>query len=35
VEQVDRLQKVTFYMGLCIRCHRERQASLECASCHQ
>jgi hypothetical protein len=35
VEQADRLQKVTFYMGLCISCHREEEASLECAACHQ
>ncbi|MFC1707575.1 cytochrome c3 family protein [Planctomycetota bacterium] len=35
VETVDRLRKVTFYMGLCIGCHRERNAPLECVGCHQ
>ena len=35
VETVDRLQKVTFYMGLCITCHREREASMDCVACHQ
>ncbi|GAB4298308.1 MAG: hypothetical protein Kow0090_13710 [Myxococcota bacterium] len=35
VERVDRLNKVTFYMGFCINCHREMGASLDCAACHQ
>ena len=35
VETVDRLRKVTFYMGFCIACHREREAPLECVACHQ
>jgi hypothetical protein len=35
VETVDRLRKVTFYMGLCLVCHREREASMECIACHQ
>lgn len=35
VEQVDRLNQVTFYMGFCIDCHKERKASLDCAACHQ
>ena len=35
VEQVDRLSQVTFYMGFCIDCHKERKASLECTACHQ
>jgi len=34
VEKADRLRKVTFYMGMCIACHREREASLECFACH-
>ena len=35
VEMADRLRKVTFYMGMCISCHREREASMECVACHQ
>jgi hypothetical protein len=35
VETADRLHKVTFYMGMCIACHREREASMECNACHQ
>ena len=35
VEQVDRLHQVTFYMGMCIDCHREREAPIECTVCHQ
>ena len=35
VEQVDQLHQVTFYMGFCIDCHRERNASRECSACHQ
>ncbi len=35
VERVDRLRQVTFYMGFCLDCHRERGASTECVTCHQ
>lgn len=35
VETVDRLNKVTFYMGFCTDCHERRDASLDCAACHQ
>ena len=35
VERADRLHQVTFYMGFCINCHKERDASLECTACHQ
>lgn len=35
VERVDRLHQVTFYMGFCLDCHRQRQASVECVACHQ
>jgi hypothetical protein len=35
VETVDRLNKVTFYMGMCVDCHTEKEASLDCAACHQ
>ena len=35
VGQVDRLRKLTFYMGFCIDCHRENDAPLECVACHQ
>ena len=35
IETVDRLRQVTFYMGLCITCHQERSASMDCAACHQ
>jgi hypothetical protein len=34
VEQVDRLRQVTFYMGFCLECHREREASVDCTACH-
>jgi len=35
VEQVDRLRKVTFYMGFCLECHAERDAPRTCTACHQ
>lgn len=35
VEHVDRLRKVTFYMGFCIDCHTEYGAPRDCAACHQ
>jgi hypothetical protein len=35
VERVDRLSKVTFYMGFCLRCHRARGAPVECVTCHR
>jgi hypothetical protein len=35
VEIVDRLRQVTFYMGLCTDCHRQKGASIDCAACHQ
>jgi hypothetical protein len=35
VERVDRLRKVTFYMGFCLACHKTRGASRDCAACHQ
>lgn len=35
VGKVDRLRQVTFYMGFCIDCHRDREAPLECVGCHQ
>ena len=35
VEEVDRLNQVTFYMGMCIDCHKEREAPIECSVCHQ
>lgn len=35
VEQVDRLHQVTFFMGLCITCHREKNAPTDCVACHQ
>lgn len=35
VERADRLHQVTFYMGYCIDCHQQREASLECVACHQ
>jgi Cytochrome c7 and related cytochrome c len=35
VEKVDRLHKVTFYMGFCIECHKRKNASRECVACHQ
>ena len=35
VEQVDRLRKVTFYMGFCLECHAARNAPRTCTACHQ
>jgi len=35
IEEVDRLNQVTFYMGFCIDCHQKLEASLECVACHQ
>lgn len=35
VERVDRLRKVTFYMGFCLDCHTERDAPRTCVACHQ
>lgn len=35
VEKVDRLHQVTFYMGFCLECHDRKQASRDCAACHQ
>jgi hypothetical protein len=35
VEEVDRLNQVTFYMGMCIDCHTARKAPRECTVCHQ
>jgi len=35
VETVDRLRKVTIYMGFCLSCHKERGAPLTCTACHQ
>lgn len=35
VEEQDRLMHRTFYMGFCIDCHKERDASRECVACHQ
>ncbi|MDJ0766352.1 MAG: cytochrome c3 family protein [Myxococcota bacterium] len=35
LERADRLHQVTFYMGFCIDCHQEKNASLECTACHQ
>ncbi len=35
VEIADRLRQVTFTMGLCTDCHRQKGASLDCAACHQ
>lgn len=35
VGRVDRLHKVTFYMGFCLDCHRKREAPLDCIACHQ
>jgi hypothetical protein len=35
VKTMDRLNKVTFRMGFCIECHREKKATLDCwLSCH-
>jgi hypothetical protein len=35
VETVDRLRKVTFYMGFCLDCHNRRGAAKTCTACHQ
>lgn len=35
VEKVDRLHQVTFYMGYCIDCHKEKNAPLDCWACHK
>lgn len=35
LETVDRLSQVTYYMGFCIQCHKQRQAPLNCEACHQ
>jgi hypothetical protein len=35
VERVDRLHKVTFYMGFCLDCHTKRGAPRTCTACHQ
>jgi hypothetical protein len=35
VEKVDRLHQVTFYMGFCLQCHRQKEAPLDCWACHQ
>lgn len=35
LERVDRLRKVTFYMGFCLRCHTERGAARDCTACHR
>lgn len=35
VETVDTLHQVTFYMGFCIDCHNDKEASVECSVCHQ
>ena len=35
VERVDRLRKVTVYMGFCLACHKERNAPRTCTACHQ
>ena len=35
VEKVDRLKKVTFYMGFCLNCHKARNAPLDCSACHR
>jgi hypothetical protein len=35
IEQVDRLHKVTFYMGFCMDCHRASDAPIDCTACHQ
>jgi len=35
VETKDRLQGVSFQMGFCIACHREKKANLDCwSACH-
>jgi hypothetical protein len=35
VEAMDRLMTHTFYMGFCLDCHHDRNASRECTACHQ
>ena len=35
VEAADRLRTHTFYMGFCLNCHKQLEASLECTACHQ
>lgn len=35
VETVDRLRKVTVYMGFCLNCHQKRNAPTTCTACHQ
>ncbi|RJO65953.1 MAG: cytochrome c family protein [Myxococcales bacterium] len=35
IEQVDRLRQATFYMGMCINCHRRKNAPITCVACHQ
>ncbi len=35
VEHMDRLPTRTFYMGFCLDCHHQREASRECTACHQ
>jgi hypothetical protein len=35
VETVDQLHQVTFYMGFCLQCHKQRKAPLNCEGCHQ
>lgn len=35
IERSDRLRQVTYYMGFCLACHKESEAPLDCAACHQ
>jgi hypothetical protein len=35
VETVDRLRKVTVYMGFCLDCHQKRNVPTTCTACHQ
>ena len=35
IETVDRLHKVTVYMGFCLDCHQKRNAPITCTACHQ
>ncbi|MFQ6102980.1 MAG: cytochrome c3 family protein [Candidatus Glassbacteria bacterium] len=36
VEEMERIYKVQdFTMGFCLDCHREREASLDCLTCHK
>jgi len=35
VEAADRLRTHTYYMGFCLACHEELDASVECTACHQ